>query len=509
MAQRTERPNPGGEDTSLHLLVFGTGVGEIRLNGGQVRKLWAQARAAAAKFGTLLTWAGASAMTIALSFAANVIVARAYSISDAGAFFLALLLAQLLAAGTGTATGSNALKVLTQLGEEERGPMAASLLRTTALLASVWLLASLLVLWGVSETTPLIGGSVLVAGLVAGAVQALYAALQNARLTSGHKREVARSLAIAEVLRLVFAVTAVALGAGVEWQVYALALSRAAVAAWVLSRAPSLIGRSAPWSAIRPTLLDGLHLQGAQLAALAAVRLFEGAIVAFKGVVELGLFGVAAQIPGQLQRVFEWFRPLLSQTLVESRSDLSVDALRIGGLLALVGGALTAPLVLGAPEIVKLIYGSKYVIAAPAFAVMALGAVGTIQSYFFSLSLVAAGHPRRVVLGPLSLASVGLPACALLVPAFGAAGAAVALLAGQFASATANTISLSGAKTALRAQVLADLWGGTIVLGLLLLLALQFDLDVLSRAALALVATAAMGVLAWRRRAALRSLSTY
>ena len=454
------------------------------------------------RFSTLFAWAGASVVTIGLSFLINVLVARAYSVPEVGAYFLALLVMQFMTVAAATASNSNALKVLTELPEAERTGGAAALLRAAAGLAALWLAAALAGLAVLAAFAPDLAAPVIAGGLTAGAAQAVFTAAQNAQLTGGRKRQVAGALAGAETVRLVLSVAAVAAGLGVEWQLYAVAASRLAVVGWIMSRVPALLRAPSSPLPLRRVVTDGLHLQGAQVAAIAAVRLFDGAVVIGRGVAELGLFGVAAQIPGQLQRVFEWFRPLLTQVLVETESLRGEGAVRLGGLLALAAAAAAAPLALFAPEIVSLVYGAKYMDAAPAFALMAVAAVGTLLSFFFSIVLVADGKPRQVVFGPTALGIVGAGACLLLVGPYGASGAAVALLLGQAASATANTVSLLGAARALAVTTLLRLWWPTAALaGAVALLAYGGD-SLILRAGAAAALAAAFLLVAWRARGA-------
>jgi len=453
------------------------------------------------RFATVSVWAGASVVTIGLSFLVNVLVARAYSVPEVGAYFLALLLMQFMTVAAATASNPNALKVLTGLPEAERTGAAGALLRAAVALAALWLAAALAVLAVLARAVPDLPAAAIAGGLTAGAVQAIFTAAQNAQLTGGRKRQVAGAVAAAETLRLALSVAAVAAGLGVEWQLYAVAASRLVLVGWVVVRVPGLL-RPSPGVPLRAILTDGLHLQGAQAAAIFAVRLFDGAVVAVRGVAELGLFGVAAQIPGQLQRVFDWFRPLLTQALVETEALRGSGAVRLAGLLALATAAATTPLALFAPEIVALIYGSKYAAAAPAFAVMAAAAGPTLLSFFFSIVLVADGKPRQVVFGPVALGVVGAGACLLLVGPWGAAGAALALLLGQAASATANTVSLLGPARALSASPLARLWWPTAVLGAVLALLAVSDLPALARAGAAAALTAVFLLTAWRARSA-------
>ena len=99
---------------------------------------------------------------------------------------------------------------------------------------------------------------------------------------------------------------------------------------------------------------------------------------------------------------------------------------RIGGRLALAGGALALVCAIGAPVIIPLLYGARYEYAVPAFAVLSLALPLFFLNYALTHQVIGwEGH--RAYLGIVTLALAGnIVANIMLVPERGIVGAAIA-----------------------------------------------------------------------------------
>ena len=99
---------------------------------------------------------------------------------------------------------------------------------------------------------------------------------------------------------------------------------------------------------------------------------------------------------------------------------------RIGGRLAIAGGALALACAIGAPVIVPLLYGARYEYAVPAFAVLSLALPLFFLNYALTHQVIGwEGH--RAYLGIVTLALAGnIVANIMLVPERGIVGAAIA-----------------------------------------------------------------------------------
>jgi O-antigen/teichoic acid export membrane protein len=147
---------------------------------------------------------------------------------------------------------------------------------------------------------------------------------------------------------------------------------------------------------------------------------------------QAGNYGAAQSltlIPGILAFSFS---PLLLSTLTRlllageaaSALNLSRDAMRlvlgIFPFAALVAGA--------APEIVRLIFGQRFLSAAAPLALLIFGAVALMMISVVSAILIGSGKPGWAVALALSLVPLALIGCLSLIPAFGLKGAALATM---------------------------------------------------------------------------------
>ena len=99
---------------------------------------------------------------------------------------------------------------------------------------------------------------------------------------------------------------------------------------------------------------------------------------------------------------------------------------RIGGSLAIAGGALALACATGAPVIIPLVYGGQYAYAVPAFAVLSLALPLFFLNYALTHQVIGwDGHREYLVIVTLALAG-NIAANILLVPQRGLVGAAIA-----------------------------------------------------------------------------------
>jgi O-antigen/teichoic acid export membrane protein len=133
--------------------------------------------------------------------------------------------------------------------------------------------------------------------------------------------------------------------------------------------------------------------------------------------------------------------PLAARAYPGERADRVVGAFRSVAMLTLAGVLLAA--VLG-PWLLPLVFGSAFEGSVRPFLWLLPGAVGFVALAIFAHALVAASAPARSSVGPLvSLAlSVGLDF--VLIPPFGAAGAAAAASAGLLAGGACALVLYRG-----------------------------------------------------------------
>jgi O-antigen/teichoic acid export membrane protein len=203
---------------------------------------------------------------------------------------------------------------------------------------------------------------------------------------------------------------------------------------WRVLRTRPTSDQDIGWETTKPLTMRGLVAYAAPLALSAiCLRLFDRidifALRVLGGSMEsVAAYGVAQNLalgPGLFGSAFT---PALIAALSYrlARGDdggareLSGDALRAGFLMV--------PLILlvtgAAPGLIVLLFGPAYAAAAPLFAILLIGAVGTLLIALAGGVLVATGHLRWTVVLTAPLLLVASIAHMVLIPRMGAVGAA-------------------------------------------------------------------------------------
>jgi O-antigen/teichoic acid export membrane protein len=184
--------------------------------------------------------------------------------------------------------------------------------------------------------------------------------------------------------------------------------------------AAALVGRSIPFA------LSGLI-------ANAHVRLAPLALGAFGGVEQLALYGAAQRFTTLAkmlpQSAFAGALPVLSRE-VQAGSAERVRASFERAIAAFAVAAAVA-LALLAPYLVRFVYGRSFTGAATVLAWLGIGLVPLLTNNARQLYLYAAGHERTATFWSAVALAAQAAGCALLIPAFGAAGAAIAVGIGE------------------------------------------------------------------------------
>jgi O-antigen/teichoic acid export membrane protein len=183
---------------------------------------------------------------------------------------------------------------------------------------------------------------------------------------------------------------------------------------------------------------------------------------------QAGIYG-AAQSLSLVPGIFALsFSPLLLSTLTrlllrgeaEAARKMGRDAMRlVVGLLPFAG------LVAGAaPEIVRLIFGQRFLSAAPLLALLLFGAVALMMVSVASAILIGAGKPGWTVALAGPLVPLALTGCFFFIPVWGPRGAALATALTAAAGALASILAvkrlwgiLPSATTLLRSFLLSTL----------------------------------------------------
>ena len=115
--------------------------------------------------------------------------------------------------------------------------------------------------------------------------------------------------------------------------------------------------------------------------------------------------------------------PVVSRSDPGARAELVLRGFRSAGLITL-GGMILA-LLLG-PALLPVVFGAEFDASVTPFLLLLPGALGFVAMAVFSSGLTASELPGRSSLGPVVSLVIGLTLACLLIPAYGASGAAAA-----------------------------------------------------------------------------------
>lgn len=201
----------------------------------------------------------------------------------------------------------------------------------------------------------------------------------------------------------------------------------------LVRRAPSLVDDGAcvpPWTALRRAAPIGLL-------ALATIAYYRSGMLALAAVAEpsaTAVFAVAAGLAFGLlaipNAITTALLPRLAAEGVSGRITCARRALAWTLLVAVAAAAAAAAVV---PVVLPMVLGDEYAAAGLPFAVLCLGIPVIATSGVIGTALLASGRLRALGVQVAVSLAVNLMALVLLVPRFGAVGAALATLACEVA----------------------------------------------------------------------------
>lgn len=215
--------------------------------------------------------------------------------------------------------------------------------------------------------------------------------------------------------------------------------------AWALVRPVTAVSWRPRWSVARPLLRSALPLGLAGLCVTAYYKIDGIILFQLKGAEQTALYAAAYRFLDVLQlfpaAVLTILLPLLAslgRTGDVRRSERSVQAaLVVLGLVALpivVGGALLSS------RIVVLVYGHDFRGAGPLLAILLPAFLSICMGYVFTAILIAARHMWPYTAVAIGAAVANVAANLVLIPHFGAKGAAWITLATEFPVMTSITV---------------------------------------------------------------------
>jgi O-antigen/teichoic acid export membrane protein len=223
------------------------------------------------------------------------------------------------------------------------------------------------------------------------------------------------------------------------------ALAAGAGYAWLRARffAPRLAWAPAEW---RGLLRRALPLGGAIVFSVAYTRTAVFLLEALRGPEAVGLYGVAlklteptALVPAALMAaVF----PAFAQGLALGQGRAAWLGRRSVAWLSLGGGAVALGGCLGGPWLIKLLYGTQYRGAEAALQLLSLSLLFSFVNYGLTHFLIALGRQKLNLLFNAGMLLLNAGLCLALIPIFGPAGAAAAVLISELLLCAACSASL-------------------------------------------------------------------
>jgi O-antigen/teichoic acid export membrane protein len=129
--------------------------------------------------------------------------------------------------------------------------------------------------------------------------------------------------------------------------------------------------------------------------------------------------------------------PLAARAYPAERAGRVLGAFRAVALLTLTGMVVAAAL---GPPLIPLVFGHAFEASVGPFLWLVPGAMGFVALAIFSNALVASTAPGRSSVGPLVSLTLGVLLDLVLIPSFGATGAAAAATAGLLAGGATSVI---------------------------------------------------------------------
>jgi O-antigen/teichoic acid export membrane protein len=224
---------------------------------------------------------------------------------------------------------------------------------------------------------------------------------------------------------------------GLVWQLQGLTVARA-VLAWTVAQAFRGIALllACLWDVrpgrprldlLRESITFGLRAWIGTLARFFTFRLDQILMAFIASEAALGVYAVAVNASEVLfyvpQAMASAILPLVSASQREQRVDETLGAFR--SLVLVTGASVIVAYALG-PVLMPLVFGHAYEASVVPFFWLLPGALGYAALGVFSSSLLAADAPGRSSLGPLVALVSGVGLDILLIPLFGATGAAAA-----------------------------------------------------------------------------------
>jgi len=152
---------------------------------------------------------------------------------------------------------------------------------------------------------------------------------------------------------------------------------------------------------------------------------------------DLGWFGAAARVGRAAklapQAIFAGALPVLSREYGRDRAEAQRVSHMLGRALAALSTAVALACALGAPLLMRLLYGPQFAAAAPTLVWVAIGLIPALSNSGRKIFLYAAGGEALVVKWSAAALLLQVACGALLIPPLGSAGAEISVAVAEAA----------------------------------------------------------------------------
>jgi O-antigen/teichoic acid export membrane protein len=205
-----------------------------------------------------------------------------------------------------------------------------------------------------------------------------------------------------------------------------------------MTRAVGPLGPSATfWTSAWALLVRALPFALSGIVANLETRVAPLMLGALAAPAELGWFGAASRVGRAAklapQAIFAGALPVLSHEYGRDHAEARRVSRVLDRALAALSASMAAACALAAPLVMRAAFGPGFVAGAPALVWVAVGLVPALSNSGRKVFLYAAGGEAIVVRWSAAAVALQIVSGALLIPAFGAVGAAIGVAIGEIA----------------------------------------------------------------------------
>jgi O-antigen/teichoic acid export membrane protein len=227
------------------------------------------------------------------------------------------------------------------------------------------------------------------------------------------------------VLRALISILSLLFGYGLDGLMWSLVLSTLCLCVIIWTMLPFKFRLTFDQFRMREILKFGGWVYSSSVISIATVRVADAILVINTGPAILAIYGNAMRIPNLLLRLFESIRPIVlsytSSQHISSIQTISISVRLLSGLLSVFAAFLIA----FGKQITLLLFSEKYLESVPILQVLSFWISISVVNYFLVITLIGTDRVKRMFVVGLVQFIVSTVAYLILIPRYGAMGAAI------------------------------------------------------------------------------------